>query len=1007
MGAPSWPSAMGGAKGGMKGLQHLIRDIRNCKGREGEQKRVNKEMANIRKQFTENKNLTGYKKKKYVCKIIYLYMLGYDVDFGHVEAINLLSSNKFSEKQVGYLFIGVLLNEEHQLVPLVVQSISHDLAARSEFAQCLALTAIANIGGKQMAEAQLAPSVTKLLLANTSPSMVKKKAAVCLLQLYRKYPDFITSDVWADRLIKLLSSRDPGVVGSLMSLLLGIVEKDPSGYEPCVEKVIELLSKIVLEKEYPRDYVYYNIPNPWLQVKLLRFLRYFPATLKKDLGRKLHDVLNNIMLSAEKVVAKSSLSNNHKNALNAVLFEAIDLILHYHTDSELVKQAAQLLGRFISPKESANIRYLGLEAMGKLALSMSEETGGIIKRHLETVLSSLKDPDISIRRRALDLCFGMCDQSNSQRIVGELLNYLLHADFDIQEELALKIAVLAEKFAASNRTWYVDTVLRLISLGGSNVPDDVWYRVVQIVTNHEDIQEYAVMNAFKALKHPSCGESTIKVAGYLLGEFGHLIDDKPSSSAREQFEALHQRFATSSVATRALLLSTYAKFLNLYPEELGAQITQILKQQAAYIDAEIQQRAFEYHGLHLLRDPELMQTVLDVMPAFAETDDAEDDGRHATDDDDEPGHRPVGSGGAPDWLLDGNDAAGVPPRDRLGGLVSAFAGAAISPAPVSPYPAGGAFMPPGSSGAAVQPGGGSPFHPHPASPQHQQSPPSPLAGPSSPLQPTEPLSSGIPTLSPLIPTESEAPQLVPKKSKPTGAELMEFFKLLCINAEGVLYEDGNIQIGLKTEFQRGMGRLVLYYGNTTNAPITQFTTIISPVNYLSIQIQEIASVIRPMAQEQQLINVACLHEFADALPIQVSYLANGKSENLSLRLPIVLTKFVEPVLLDATGFFGLWKKLAGPPYEHQSVFKAGATIDMPGITHVLSSGLHVGVLSAIDPNVNNLVAAGSLFTTTKQVLILLRIETNPSAGMIRLTIRSESGQVTAAIKNLVSAQLVG
>jgi len=37
--------------------------------------------------------------------------------------------------------------------------------------------------------------------------MVKKKAAVCLLQLYRKYPDFITSDVWAERLVKLLNSR--------------------------------------------------------------------------------------------------------------------------------------------------------------------------------------------------------------------------------------------------------------------------------------------------------------------------------------------------------------------------------------------------------------------------------------------------------------------------------------------------------------------------------------------------------------------------------------------------------------------------------------------------------------------------------------------------------------------------------------------------------------------------------------------------------------------------------
>jgi len=40
------------------------------------------------------------------------------------------------------------------------------------------------------------------------------------------------------------SNRDLGVVSSLMSLLLGIVEKDPAGYEPCVNKVIDLLSKV-------------------------------------------------------------------------------------------------------------------------------------------------------------------------------------------------------------------------------------------------------------------------------------------------------------------------------------------------------------------------------------------------------------------------------------------------------------------------------------------------------------------------------------------------------------------------------------------------------------------------------------------------------------------------------------------------------------------------------------------------------------------------------------------
>ncbi len=68
-------------------------------------------MANIRKQFTENTNLNGYKRKKYVCKILYIYMLGYEVDFGYMEAINLLKSNKFAEKQiVRSLFIFLFLN---------------------------------------------------------------------------------------------------------------------------------------------------------------------------------------------------------------------------------------------------------------------------------------------------------------------------------------------------------------------------------------------------------------------------------------------------------------------------------------------------------------------------------------------------------------------------------------------------------------------------------------------------------------------------------------------------------------------------------------------------------------------------------------------------------------------------------------------------------------------------------------------------------------------------------
>lgn len=105
----------------MRGLAVFISDIRNCKrpklhkilthllkpfcfslgkSKEAEIKRINKELANIRSKFKGDKTLDGYQKKKYVCKLLFIFLLGHDIDFGHMEAVNLLSSNKYTEKQI-------------------------------------------------------------------------------------------------------------------------------------------------------------------------------------------------------------------------------------------------------------------------------------------------------------------------------------------------------------------------------------------------------------------------------------------------------------------------------------------------------------------------------------------------------------------------------------------------------------------------------------------------------------------------------------------------------------------------------------------------------------------------------------------------------------------------------------------------------------------------------------------------------------------------------------------
>ena len=86
-----------------RGLRTFIADIRNCQSKESERERVQKEMANIRAKFHANKNLDSYQMKKYVWKMIYMFMLGYEIDFGHMQVINLISSPIYSEKQVGYV----------------------------------------------------------------------------------------------------------------------------------------------------------------------------------------------------------------------------------------------------------------------------------------------------------------------------------------------------------------------------------------------------------------------------------------------------------------------------------------------------------------------------------------------------------------------------------------------------------------------------------------------------------------------------------------------------------------------------------------------------------------------------------------------------------------------------------------------------------------------------------------------------------------------------------------
>nr|SVE70877.1 EOG090X0109 [Daphnia similis]SVE72141.1 EOG090X0109 [Daphnia similis] len=935
---------------GMRGLAVFISDIRNCKSKEAEIKRINKELANIRSKFKGDKTLDGYQKKKYVCKLLFIFLLGHDIDFGHMEAVNLLSSNKYTEKQIGYLFISVLVNTNSDLIRLIIQSIKNDLASRNPIHVNLALQCIANIGSKEMAET-FGTEIPKLLVSGDTMDVVKQSAALCLLRLLRTCPEVIPSGEWTSRIIHLLNDQHLGVVTAAASLIEALVKRNTDEYKGCVSLAVSRLSRIVTASYTDlQDYTYYFVPAPWLSVKLLRLLQNYPPPEDAGVRGRLTECLETILNKAQE--PPKSKKVQHSNAKNAVLFEAISLIIHADSDATLLVRGCNQLGQFLSHRET-NLRYLALESLCLLATS--EFSHDSVKKHQETVINALKtERDVSVRQRAVDLLYAMCDKSNAEEIVQEMLNYLETADYSIREEMVLKVAILAEKYA-TDYTWYVDVILNLIRIAGDYVSDEVWFRVIQIVINRDDVQGYAAKTVFEALQAPACHENMVKVGSYVLGEFGNLIAGDQRSSPAVQFQLLHSKYHLCSANTRALLLTTYVKFVNLFPE-IKHLIQDVFKadNNLRSADAELQQRASEYLQLSIVASTDVLATVLEEMPPFPERESSilailkkKKPGRVA-----EPGSA-------------GSD--GTTPKERKSPALSALTNHSNH----------------NTSGQSNDLLG--------------------LASPSAPTTTQNP----APLVDMLADVFSSASPPSVNNGFGSSFQPIDNLKKFACKNNGVLFENDLLQIGVKSEFRQNLGRIALYFGNKTSFALQGFSSSVGTPGDLAtkliLQVKPVDVNVDAGAQIQQLVNVECVDEFLEYPTLTILFLYNGVQQRLSLKLPLTINKFFEPTEMNSEAFFSRWKNLSGSNQEAQKIFQATQPIDASHIrTKLIGTGMKL--LDGIDPNPENYVSAGIIHSRTQQIGCLLRLEPNRQAQMYRLTIRSSKDSVAKLICDLLCDQ---
>ncbi|ODQ64216.1 Adaptor protein-like protein complex AP-2 [Nadsonia fulvescens var. elongata DSM 6958] len=916
----------------MKGLVQFIADLRNTQSRTQESTRINTELANIRSKFRDS-SLSGYQKKKYVCKLLYMYTLGYDINFGFVEAIDLINSPKYTEKQIGYLAISTMINENHELVNLVVNSLQKDLDSLNEINNCLALHCIATIGGQEMC-LTLNDAIYKLAISPTSSPFVKKKAILTLLRLYRRDLRVIQLN-WSDRLAALVDNPDLGVATSAMSLLIALVQNDSTkldnynSYRTSYVRVVRRLESLVFQKDYSLDYLYYNVPAPWLLIKIFKLLQYYPLPTEETPLISLRNIIHKV-IEDNAIQSKNPQQNN---AQNAILFEAINLAIHLDIDRNILQRIVEALGFFITAKMT-NMRYLALTSMAMLAARFDNLP---IKKHLPTVLQTLRDRDISVRRKSLDLLYALCDVSTVRPIINELIKYLPNTDLVLREELVLKIIILVEKFATESN-WYIDVSLKVISLAGSSVNEDIWMRIVQIVVNNEELQLYTAQTLLKTYLLPQRSvvhENLIKIGSYILGEYGHLVANDPGCEPINQLNSLHRAFYLFSPSTQALLLTTYFKFVNLFPE-LTNTILPIFKQYSHSINNEIQQRSLEYMHIIQTNDLELLRVICDEMPPFPERTSALLGKLH---------QKEIKAEDKKTWVL-GNKMS-QKEIELVNTKNETFSG--------------------DNKALSTE-----------------------ISNPNSSKNDNNNTAS---SLLPLQPTLTGAPISSENPSDILSAGWKKWYTPLLVKSNGILYQDSLVTVSIRSEYRKHLGCVILYFENKSTGPINGLSVdLVNPVankeNLMLSTKNYPESQILPGNTTQQVIIIETKGIWSQTPGVKITFTA-GATRVLKLKLPVCLGMFADPApKLSADDFFKRWAQIGAGNREGQQIVKSDQVTQKTLTDSDIVTRLNWTVLDGVDPSPRNLVGASVLHTSQNGNFgCLLRLEPNESYTLYRITVR--------------------
>jgi AP-1 complex subunit gamma-1 len=450
-------------------------------------------------------------------------------------------------------------------------------------------------------------------LLSTANPYIRRKAALCAMRICRKVPDL--QEHFLEKAKNLLSDRNHGVLLCGLTLVIDMCEAEESeeGQEGVIEMFRPLAGNLVRALKglttsgYAPEHDVSGITDPFVQVKILRLLR---VLARGDTATS--ELINDILAQV------ATNTDSSKNVGNAILYEAVLTILDIEADSGLRVLGVNILGKFLTNKDN-NIRYVALNTLNKVVAIEPNA----VQRHRNTVLECLRDPDISIRRRALDLSFMLINESNVRVLVRELLAFLEVADNEFKPAMTTQIGIAADRYAP-NKRWHADTILRVLKLAGAYVKEQILSSFVRLIATTPELQTYSVQKLYVSLKEDISQEGLTLAATWLIGEYGdnllrggeyeeeELVKEIKESDIVDLFDnILNSTYATQTVVE---YITTASMKLTVRMSDASQieRLRRLLHNRTADLSVEIQQRAVEYSNL--FGYDQIRRGVLERMP---------------------------------------------------------------------------------------------------------------------------------------------------------------------------------------------------------------------------------------------------------------------------------------------------------------------------------------------------------------------------------------------------------